>query len=70
MAGKRPRPFDKRMQAMTARKIMLTSSALLALASLPNLPPVRVDYLDKPKPQPSASKRAKVKAARKQKGRK
>ena len=55
---------------MTARKIMLTSSALLALASLPNLPTVRVDYLDKPKPKPSASKRAKVKAARKQKGRK
>lgn len=52
---------------MTARKIMLTTSAMLALASLPNLPPVRVDYLDKPKPQPSTQKRAKVKAARKQK---
>jgi len=52
---------------MTARKIMLASSALLALASMPNLPPVHIDYLDKPKPQPSTSKRAKVKAARKQK---
>jgi hypothetical protein len=52
---------------MTARKIMLTSSALFALASMPNLPPVSIGYLDKPKPQPSKQKRAKVKAARKQK---
>ena len=57
---------------MSKRKIMLTTNALLALASLPVLPP---DYVKpyRPKsapPQHPTTKRAKVKAARKQKGRK
>ena len=51
---------------MTARKVILATSALFALASIPNPPPVGIEYLDKPKPKPPAKKRAKVKAARKQ----
>ena len=47
------------------RKILLLSAVTHMLASIP-LPPVEVEYLDRPKPAPDANKRAKVKASRKQ----
>jgi hypothetical protein len=47
------------------RKIMMLSAAAHILASVP-LPPVSVEYLDRQKPASAPEKRAKVKAARKQ----
>jgi len=47
---------------MTMRRILLASSII---TTLPHHP-VRIEFMDKPKAAPSTSKRAKVKAARKQ----
>jgi len=51
---------------MTMRRILLASSVITALTPHP----IRIEFMDKPKAAPSTSKRAKVKAARKQKGHK
>ena len=50
---------------MNVRKAMILASAAAVLASM-QLPPIQIEYLDKSKPEPDPKKRAKTKAARKQ----